>query len=71
MLSFIVTVGSAITAPAWQAVVPQLVPKSELRPRIAANSVGINVSRAVGPALGGFLSPRRRDCGAVLGQCIQ
>src|SRR6202451_471285 len=28
LLSFIVTVGSALTAPAWQAVVPQLVPRS-------------------------------------------
>src|SRR5277367_3634817 len=28
VFSFIVTVGSAITAPGWQAVVPQLVPKS-------------------------------------------
>jgi predicted MFS family arabinose efflux permease len=55
LLSFIVTVGSAITAPAWQAVVPQLVPKSELSPAVAANSVGINVSRAIGPALGGAL----------------
>ena len=52
--SFIVTVGSAVTAPAWQAVVPDLVPKSNLTAAVAANSVGINVSRAVGPALGGL-----------------
>jgi predicted MFS family arabinose efflux permease len=55
LFSFIVTVGSAMTFPAWQAVVPQLVPKSELSPAVAVNSVGINVSRAVGPALGGVL----------------
>jgi MFS family permease len=30
LFSFIVTMGSAITAPAWQAVVSQLVPKSDL-----------------------------------------
>ena len=53
--SFLVTVASAVTAPAWQAVVPQLVPKAELPGAIAANSVGINVSRAVGPALGGLM----------------
>src|ERR1700733_8935970 len=41
--TFIVTVASAVTAPAWQAVVPQLVPKSEMTAAIAANSVGINV----------------------------
>jgi predicted MFS family arabinose efflux permease len=54
-ISFLVAVGSALTAPAWQAVVGQLVPKEELGPAIAANSAGINVSRAVGPALGGII----------------
>ncbi len=56
VFSFIVTVGSAVTAPAWQAVVPELVPKPDLPAAVAANSVGINVSRAVGPAIGGFLA---------------
>lgn len=55
VFSFIVTVGSAITAPGWQAVVPELVSKPDLPAAVAANSVGINVSRAVGPAIGGFL----------------
>lgn len=53
--SFLVSVGSAMTAPAWQAVVSQLVPKADLPSAIAANSAGINVSRAIGPALGGAL----------------
>ena len=56
LFSFIVAVGSAITAPAWQAVVAQLVPKSDLSSAVAANGVGINVSRAVGPALGGVMA---------------
>jgi MFS family permease len=55
VLSFIVTAASALTAPAWQAVVPELVPKPELPSAIALNSVGINVSRALGPALGGVM----------------
>jgi len=55
LFSFIVTVGSAITSPAWQAVVAQLVPRSDLPAAVAANSVGINVSRAIGPALGGII----------------
>src|SRR5438067_1173043 len=36
-------------------VVSQLVPKQDLHPAIAANSAGVNVSRAVGPALGGVI----------------
>jgi predicted MFS family arabinose efflux permease len=55
LFSFIVTVGSAMTAPAWQSVVAKLVPKPDLPSAVAANSVGINVSRAIGPALGGVI----------------
>jgi MFS family permease len=56
VFSFIVTVGSAVTAPAWQAVVTELVPKSDLSSAVAADAAGINVSRAVGPALGGVVA---------------
>ncbi|MEM1428545.1 MAG: MFS transporter [Pseudomonadota bacterium] len=47
--------GAAFMAPAWQAVVPQLIPSEELKPAIALNSMGINISRAIGPALAGIL----------------
>ncbi len=55
LFTFIAAIGSALTAPAWQSVVSQLVPKSDLPAAVAANSVGINVSRAIGPALGGLI----------------
>jgi MFS family permease len=55
VFSFVVSVGSAMTAPAWQSVVAKLVPKADLPSAIAINSAGINVSRAIGPALGGAL----------------
>jgi MFS family permease len=55
LMTFIVSVGTAMTAPAWGAVVPMLVPKADLAQGIALNSAGVNVSRAVGPALGGLL----------------
>ncbi len=53
LFTFLMGVAGALTVPAWQAVVPQLVPKADLSPAIAANSVGMNISRAIGPALGG------------------
>jgi MFS family permease len=56
LLTFLIESGSAVTAPAWQAVVPQLVPSPVLPAAIAMNSGGINVSRALGPALGGLLT---------------
>ena len=51
--TFLVGTTAALIAPAWQAIVPQLVPREELSPAVALNSVGLNVSRAVGPALAG------------------
>src|SRR5216684_3830230 len=53
--TFLAGVGGALVAPAWQSIVPQLVPKQDLHPAVAANSVGMNISRAVGPALGGVM----------------
>ena len=55
LFAFVSAVVSALQAPAWQAVVPQLVPAQSLQGAIAANSVSINISRAVGPALGGVI----------------
>ena len=53
---FLLGAGAAMTAPPWQAVVPQLVPRSDLSAAVAMNSVGINISRALGPALGGLMT---------------
>ena len=47
--------GAAMNAPAFQAIVPELVPKEELSSAVALNSMGINVSRAIGPALAGAI----------------
>ncbi len=55
LITFIMGTGAAFMAPAWQAVVPQLVPREELTSAVALNSMGINISRAIGPALAGFL----------------
>ncbi|MDW6024879.1 MFS transporter [Mesorhizobium sp. BAC0120] len=55
VFAFLVAAGEAVTAPAWEAVVSLLVPKPDLPMAVAANSVSVNVSRAVGPALGGAL----------------
>ena len=54
LFTFLIGAAGALTVPAWQAVVPLLVPRDDLPPAIAANSAGVNVSRAVGPALGGL-----------------
>ena len=56
IFTFLISAFGALTAPAWQAVTPQLVPKPDLQAAIAANSIGFNVARVVGPALGGALT---------------
>src|SRR5574340_256029 len=53
---FLISLGSALTAPAWQSIVPLLVPRDDLGAAVAANSVGVNSSRAIGPALSGVVS---------------
>ncbi|OSI65582.1 MFS transporter [Bradyrhizobium canariense] len=55
LFTFLLGVGAAFTAPAWQSVVPSLVPKQDLAAAVASNGVGVNISRAIGPALGGVI----------------
>jgi MFS family permease len=55
LFTFLLGAGAAFTAPAWQSIVPQLVPKRDLAAAVASNGVGINISRAIGPALGGVV----------------
>lgn len=54
-LTFALGVGAALNAPPFQAIAPELVPKEDLPPAVALNSLGINIARAVGPALGGVI----------------
>src|SRR5215510_2066000 len=55
LLTFSLGVGSAMNSPAWQAIVPELVPRRELSQAMTLSSVAFNVSRAVGPAVGGLI----------------
>jgi MFS family permease len=54
-LSLVGGVVIALNVPAWQSIVPQLVPRDFLQNAITLNSVQFNVARAVGPMLAGLL----------------
>ena len=54
-VTFLLGVGGALAAPAWVSISPMLVPRHDLDAATAANTVGYNLSRAVGPALGGLV----------------
>jgi MFS family permease len=57
-LTFLGGIGAALMGPTWQAIVPELVQKKNLKSAVALNSLGINIARAVGPALGGLIFAR-------------
>ena len=52
-LSFITGVAQAFGAPAYQSLIPALVPREQLPQAIAMNSIQFNLARLVGPLLGG------------------
>lgn len=54
-LTFVGGVGAALMGPTWQSIVPELVPRAQLKGAVALNSLGINIARAIGPAAGGLI----------------
>lgn len=54
LIAFLVGISNAVNAPAYQAMVPKLVPPEDLQNAIALNSAQFNLSRIVGPTLGGY-----------------
>jgi len=53
--TFLLNIGTALNGPAWQAMVPELVARDEIPSAVALNSVGFNIARSIGPALGGLI----------------
>src|SRR5262245_51176298 len=55
LLAFLMGLGSALDAPAWQAIIPDLVERKDLPAAVSLNATGFNVARAIGPAIGGLV----------------
>ena len=55
LFTFAIGCGSAFFAPAWQASVGDMVPRPEVPGAVALNSMGFNIARSVGPAIGGAI----------------
>ena len=53
--TFLIGVGTVFNSPAWQVSVSDMVPRTELPGAISLNSMGFNIARAFGPALGGAI----------------
>ncbi|KAI3480214.1 hypothetical protein L1887_57673 [Cichorium endivia] len=54
-LTFLGGIGAALMGPTWQAIVPELVKREDIKSAVALNSLGINIARSIGPAAGGIL----------------
>jgi MFS family permease len=55
ILTFGLGAGAAMNAPAWQATTPETVPRADLPAAVGLTGMGLNVARAVGPAVGGAI----------------
>jgi len=53
--TFLIGTGAALNGPAWQASVGDMVPRDDLPSAVALNSMGFNVARSTGPAVGGLI----------------
>ena len=54
-LGLVLGTGLALNIPAWQALIPDLVPRGLVASAVALQSVAFNAARAIGPAIGGLI----------------
>lgn len=54
-LTFAIGVGSTFVAPAFLAIIPELVPREEIPAAVSLNGISMNLARAAGPAAGGIV----------------
>ncbi len=53
--TFLIGCGTALNNPSWQASVGDMVPREEVPAAVSLNSVSFNLTRSVGPAIGGAI----------------
>lgn len=55
MFTFVLGTGAILVTPAYQSLVPDMVPRALVPDAAALNSISINLARAIGPAIAGLL----------------
>ena len=58
MFTFVLGTGAILVAPAYQSLVPDMVPGPQVPAAAALSSININLARAIGPAIAGLLVAR-------------
>ncbi len=55
LLTFAIDSGTALNNPSWQASLGDVVPREDVPSAVTLNSVGFNLMRSIGPAIGGII----------------
>src|SRR5690606_37872625 len=55
LFTFLIACGTALFNPSWQASMGDIVPRQDLPGAVTLNSMGFNMMRSVGPAVGGLI----------------
>lgn len=55
MFTFVIGTGSVLVTPAYQSLVPELVPHNQIPAAAQLSSINVNLARAIGPAIAGIL----------------
>jgi MFS family permease len=58
MFTFVLGTGGILAEPAYQSLVPDMVPRPQVPAASALGSISINLARAIGPAIAGLLVAR-------------
>jgi MFS family permease len=53
--TFVLGSGSVISLPAYQSLIPELVPRTDIQAASTLGSISVNLARAIGPAIAGVL----------------
>jgi MFS family permease len=56
--TFVLGSGSVVSLPAYQSLIPELVPRTQIASATTLGSISVNLARAIGPAIAGVLIAR-------------
>ena len=67
--TFVIGTGSVLGIPAYQSLVPDLVPRNQINAAAQLSSINVNLARAVGPAIAGILISHSRGGWRLCPRC--
>src|SRR5690606_27010617 len=56
VFTLLLGINTAMIMPTWQAIIPEIVPRSELQGAVGLNTLGMNISRVLGSLIAGVIT---------------